>query len=579
MNFKDNRQRSKIIAPKENLPAVNRRIALIIILLLVSAVFMMRMMTPDDLRNRDQVKVCAYILDASYNNNWICQVDSYGAITSKPPLYNWIGALMVLIFGANRFAFALPALFGTMLAAWAVWRWTLDLTRDERSAWLAILCYLATNAVIKQTALVRTDGLFTGFVALCAWQAWRAWETDQGWWRVWFLATLGTLTKGPFAILLGLGGLFAVFWNKGTLPHKGLTRKWWHGVILPVVLAGGWALIAWHVMGQAFYDKIFVSELWDQSVGTGLHLYRLVSSIKPPLYLLSRALPWAPLFVWALWYVFRRPAADPGERRGERYIMMHIGIGILALMLAQHKRGDLIFPLLPAVAVLEGRMMGIWSHSWHWPKLKTMLTIFTAVFMVFEIWYLEVPRANEKEDVLGRENKAFAQKLENKCGLFFPFSFASSHDLQYRLGVTRFAMTPEQAVNLIAGREAAFIVTEKLPELISLLPAGIKYHVLARDTKHPYGVLSNRSKLEIEPDMVVAAGKWELHTRDVMIRRMRGTTVWIEPEPGGRLTLENFGVRPESLRLVLPNGKVRRIHTGGKSSVSITADTRSTRGT
>lgn len=570
MNLKKSPSNPDIIFTKRISPALILRAALIIVLL-VSAVFLMRMMTPDDLRNRDQVKVCAYILDAAYNNHWICQIDSFGDITSKPPFCNWIGALMVLLFGANRFAFALPSFFGTVLAAWAVWRWTLDLINDERSGWLAVLCYLATNAVVKQAAIVRTDGLFTGFVALCAWQAWKAWETDQGWWRAWSFAALGALTKGPFAILLGFGGLFAVFWNRRTIPYKGLSRRWWQGIILPVILAGGWALIAWHVMGQAFYDKIFVRELWDQSVGVGVDFHRLVSCIKPPLYLLSRALPWTPLFLWALWRIFRHPAVAPDQRRGERYIVTHIGIGLLALMLAQHKRGDLIFPLLPAVAVLEGRMMGIWSRIWHWPKLKTLLAVFTGLFILAEVWYLAVPRSNNAFVALGLDNKAFAERLEDECGHFFPFSFASSNDLQYRLGVTRLAMNFRQAKKLLAGKEAVFIVTEALPDLISVLPVPKAYHVLARDTKHPYGVISNRSKFDVGQDMVVAGGDWELSTHGVIIRRMRGTTAWIEPDlAGGEMTLKNLSTRPCTIRFMLPNGRSHRAHAGGRSTLIIT---------
>jgi|GEM_PF-2987257 len=568
MNFKKFCTSDNINCRTDNDPAVNKISAIIIIIVLVSALFSIRMMTPDDLGNRDQFKVCSYILDASYNHHWVCQVDSYGAIASKPPLYNWIGALMVLLFGANRFSYALPACFGVMLASWAVFRWTLDLTRDERSAWLALLCYLVTNAVVKQTALIRTDGLFSGFVAVCAWQAWRAWESDHGWWRTWFLAGLGVLTKGPFAVLLGFGGLSAVFLNRQEMSYKALPRGWWKGIILPILLGGTWALAAWSLLGHAFFDKIFISELYEQSVGNAIGFHRFSSAIKPPLYLLSRALPWTPLFLWGLWHIFTHPEKSPEKRRGELYIVMHIGIGLLALMLAQHKRGDLVFPLLPAVAVLEGRMMGLWAQKWQWTKLKALLAVFTMVFILFEIWYLAVPRANDDEDRLGREIKAFARKIENRCGPFFPFSFASAHSLQYRLRCSRLSMKPALAAKLLSGRDAVFVVTEDLPAVISALPSDIRYFVLLRDIKHPYGVISNRPELKAEPDMVVGCGEWVLHTRKVTILRMRGTTARIKPHSGGRLTLDNIGMRPCTLKLILPGGKIRRIHAEAKSSVN-----------
>lgn len=86
-----------------------------------------------------------------------------------------------------------------------------------------------------------------------------------------------------------------------------------------------------------------------------------------------------------------------------------------------------------------------------------------------------------------------------------------------------------------------------------------------------YGMLfSNvRPELKAEPDMVVACGEWVLHTRNVTIRRMRGSTAWIEPHACGQVTLDNQGTRPCTLRLVLPEGKIRQLHAGTKRSVTL----------
>ncbi len=543
--------------------------AALIIFLLAGGAFLLRMATPDDLRNRDQVKVCAYILDAAYNGNWICQVDNIGGVESKPPLYNWLGALVVLMLGAGRFSYALPALLGTVIAAWGIWRWTLDLASDEHSAWLAVLCYLATNAAIKQTALVRTDGLFTGFVVLCAWQAWRAWEKGRGWWWAWLWAALGTLTKGPFAILLGFAGLSAVFWNRSSAAARGLPRTWWHGVILPLVLAGGWAAMAWWDMGPAFHERVFMRELWGNAVGHSMDMHRLLSSVKPPLYLLSRALPWTPLFLWELYRIFRHPATQPSERRGERYIAAQIGIGLLALMLASHKRGDLVFPLLPAVAILEGRLLGRWSQSWRFRRWSA-LAAFTLLFLLYESWYLAVPRAGNPMVARGLANREFAQRLEADCGPFFPLSFIFSDDLQYRLGVNRLCLNPGEAAKLLAGPEAVFVATENLSTLLSALPAELNYHVLAGDESRCRGVVGNRSEFAEEPAMAISGGTWTLRTQNAAIKRMRGTTAWIRPIGHGRMILRNTGTRPCTLHLVLPDARRLKIHADpGATSILI----------
>ena len=130
-------------------------------------------------------------------------------------------------------------------------------------------------------------------------------------------------------------------------------------------------------------------------------------------------------------------------------------------------------------------------------------------------------------------------------------------------------MSPEQAAKLLTGKKTVFIVTEDLPDVISAMPPDVTYHLLARDMKHPYGVISNRSGLKVADNMAVAGGEWELHTQVVTVRRMRGTTAWIEPYAKGRLTLDNLSTHPYTLRLLLFNGKIHRIYAGTNASVTL----------
>ncbi len=538
--------------------------AFFVILFSVTILFGLRMLTPDDLRNRDQVKVCAYILDAAYNNHWICQVDTFGDITSKPPMYNWLGAVMVLLFGPCRFAFCLPALLGTFMAAYAVWRWALDLEGDERAAWFALLCYLATNAAVKQVAMVRTDGLFTGFVALCAWMAWRAWETGKGWGRTWVMASLATMTKGPFGILLGFGGLFACLFCKDHETRKRLSPYWWTGILLPVTLGGAWLAISWIDMGPAVFQKLFIKELWGQSIGstgvcTGVN--RWISALKPPMYLVSRALPWTPLFLAGLWNIMKNPSPNPVIRRGERYITAHIATGLAALMLASHKRGDLVFPLLPAVAVIEGRVLANLLSGWNRKKVNAILAALTILFFCVETWYLAVVRPKNKMVALGLANLAYAQQLKKNLGPYFPFCYNSAPDLQYRLGVTMKDLETKRAIDLVSGEKGVAILTQDLFNLVSQLPKNVQYYTYLQHKSLPYGIITNTKKLlSTRPkDMIVANGDWELETSNVVIRKVRGITCWLEPGPGGMVTLTNKSNRAVTIDMILPGGQEKTI--------------------
>ncbi len=546
-----------------------------IILLAMSALYAVRMATPDDLSDRDQVRQCAYILDAAYNAHWLCQVDSTGDITSKPPLYSWIGALMVLLFGPNRFSFSLPAFFGILLAAVVVWQWAWDLEKDERTAWFALLCYLVSSSAIKQLALVRTDGIFSGLVALCAWKVWRAWETGEGWWVTWLYATLAVLAKGPFALVLGFGGLISLFFQGKDIPQKKLPPHWWNGAILPIAIGGVWSFFSMLTMGSAFYQKLFVRELWGQfmgSTGKFVGIKRLTSAIKVPLYLISRALPWSLLFFWNPGRNLFKTFGGRETERGKRYIIAFIIVGLFFLMTASHKRGDLVFPLLPAMAILEGHILSRLSLKMgsRKPILTAILILFTALILLgYVIMELTFIRPRHKIVALGLANKAYTEKIERTMGRFPPLSFRKAPNLEFRLGVTMRNLTHRQVVDLLSANEKVLILTQHVSELLSSLPRGLKTYRMMEDPKLSYAIISNKPGLFPDKCMVVATGEWELKSHGAFIRRVRGSTAWIDPDPGGSIYLKNLKSRGISIRLILPKASSRILNVPSRSTVSV----------
>src|SRR5690606_27466432 len=86
----------------------------------------------------------------------------------------------------------------------------------------------------------------------------------------WVAVTIATLTKGPVAALLALGGLMAWVWPKDSeaTRDRGTDRRVsadiaWHavGVVVLLACAGGWVYLAWRDSGAAFIDKLFGREL------------------------------------------------------------------------------------------------------------------------------------------------------------------------------------------------------------------------------------------------------------------------------------------------------------------------------
>src|SRR5712664_4641220 len=67
--------------------------------ILAAVIFAMRLVAPPNLLDQDQERPASYVLDVVKNGNWLCQRDLSGDITSKPPLYTWVCALLTLACG------------------------------------------------------------------------------------------------------------------------------------------------------------------------------------------------------------------------------------------------------------------------------------------------------------------------------------------------------------------------------------------------------------------------------------------------------------------------------------------------
>src|SRR5881392_1374052 len=85
---------------------------------LAACLFAIRLAAPPNLLDQDQERPASYVLDVVKNGNWLCQRDLSGDITSKPPLYTWICALLTLACGRiNVVCLYLPGALGAFGAA------------------------------------------------------------------------------------------------------------------------------------------------------------------------------------------------------------------------------------------------------------------------------------------------------------------------------------------------------------------------------------------------------------------------------------------------------------------------------
>jgi 4-amino-4-deoxy-L-arabinose transferase-like glycosyltransferase len=509
-------------------------------------------------------RVGAYVLDAVHNGHWLAQRESTGEVMSKPPMVTWIASLPTLVLDRpTRFAIYLPSALATTLAALLILQ-----VGGKRFGWTAGLlgafAYLLSYMGDKLMQTTRYDGLFALPVALAALAAFRAWETGRGWTWFWLAAAFATLVKGPLGVVLGASGLLAGLWEWRSGARQPLRGQHWLGLALFAVLCGGWFWLAYREMGQPLIDKLINRELVRHAVkgteGEGIG----VKFWEPPLAFLTNMLPWSIASVIGFWRVLKHPSPDVPTRRFERFLFCWFAVGLVIFCAAAHQRSRLVFPLMPAAALLAGRELARLLAAWkpHWqPQTIVRAAAGVAAFVIaFQAVYHYV--LLRKSDSVQRTLavQEFASKIQDDVGAQFPLSYVDSpFAIQFYLNTMRRQVPPERAAELLKGEVAAFVVigdTNKYQRIRELVGTNGPLHELryvsAGRGKYPFWLVSNHPRLEWTERTASLDGSLRVETRQARPIKTRGGEMRFQRlSENGAATFSNEDSEPLSVRLRL----------------------------
>lgn len=432
---------------------------------LSALLFALRLTAPPNLLDQDQERPGTYVLDVVKNGNWLCQRDLNGDITSKPPLYTWLAALIALVRGrVDEFTLYLPG----ALSAWGTAGLILAFGRSQfgpRAAFFAALASLLCTAGLKEFGLARTDGVFAFTVTATALLGFRAWTQGKGWTWFWVLAAISTLTKGPLGLVLAAGGFLAAFWerhSKEPLPFKGNQLL---GIALFLVNTVGWFALAYYNAGQPFVDKIIGKELVGHAVSDTKNFFPGSLFYLAPFYYFSRGAPWSLFGIYGLWRVWRAPSAETAERRFERFLFCWFLFGLILFSLGSHQRADLLWPIMPAAALLAGRELDRLSRQ-ATRIFDAAIAATVAIITLGFVYYYFGPHARLS---VGRQTISLnhlATEIKHYGGPQFPLTHLDSPlGLQVYLNTWRPRVTPEHAAQLLRDFEPVFVAVNDLKKL------------------------------------------------------------------------------------------------------------------
>ncbi|MES2828301.1 MAG: glycosyltransferase family 39 protein [Bacteroidota bacterium] len=127
----------------------------------------------------------------------------------KPHFPFWVTAISFKLFGMSTWAYKLPAIIFTMIAAIYTYRLALLIYNKEIALWSALILLTAQHIFISNTD-VRAEPYLTGLIIASVYHYFRA-QNGKWFWHLMFgsaLAACAVMTKGIFA-LIPLGGAIA----------------------------------------------------------------------------------------------------------------------------------------------------------------------------------------------------------------------------------------------------------------------------------------------------------------------------------------------------------------------------------
>lgn len=176
----------------------------------------------------------------------------------KPILIYWFQLISVKLFGLNEFALRLPSALAGTLWAMSIYFFTQKVI-NKPTAFFATLFMIASIQINIIAKAAIADSLLNLFIVLSMFSLYyyyKEQKTKLLYWAFFFIA-LGTLTKGPVAIMIPL--IVTLLFSS----IRGNFLEWIKmvfnpiGILIFVVVASPWYIAEYMAQGQAFIDGFF----------------------------------------------------------------------------------------------------------------------------------------------------------------------------------------------------------------------------------------------------------------------------------------------------------------------------------
>jgi len=323
----------------------------------------------------------------SASGDWVLPTLNTMPYVEKPPLWYWLGAASIKVFGASEAAARLPMLLLALLGAGGVlwlgsWLYSPNIGRSAALAastaglWLFLVHNLTLDLPVS-VFLLWTTALVLRTLEKPADAPWAAPAA-------WAAAALAFLSKGLISFL------FPVLW---TVVLIGLFPKWRRpalkllsplGAVIAFALAAPW-FFAVQARRPDFFHTFFIEQHFQRYLtpkyarGAPWWFYLAV--------LPAGLLPWTAPFLSGMAKTLRRPFSDPRAAALALWVL-----GVIAFFTTSHsKLATYALPVLPHAALLAALSLEDGPPRWAWRLCRGLGMTLLAGAAVGVLLHLRLP--------------------------------------------------------------------------------------------------------------------------------------------------------------------------------------------
>ena len=336
-------------APFHSRPGADLAIAALVFAWLAATAWARLLMLPDEGR------YVGVAWEMMRSGDWLVPTLNGLPYFHKPPLFYWITAASMSLFGLNEWAARAAPLLGAWIGALSLYffvrRWT-----DRRTANLTLVALLAQPLFFGGAQFANLDMLVAGCItativllahaALCVERDLPC-RTALG--AAYAAAAFGVLAKGLIGLVipaLAVGAWLLVRRRWRVL----LALSWWPGVMLFLIVAAPW-FVAMQLRFADFFHYFFVVQHFQRFAAGGFN------NVQPFWFyaavLITSSLPWLPWLPWLSRLPIRqRYLSDPARGPVRLLMLLWVLMVVVFFSLPKSKLVGYIFPAVPPLAFL-----------------------------------------------------------------------------------------------------------------------------------------------------------------------------------------------------------------------------------